>query len=291
MKKHAYLIIAHTNFGQLKKLLTLLDDFRNDIFILFDEKSSVEFSDFNQVCQKSTVQFTDRICVNWGGFSQVKAEMILFKTAAQTDEYSYYHLLSGVDLPIKSQDYIHHFFEKNKGYEFVPYSCGEANLKDLERKVFKYHLFCRYYKIPPRIFKKQVQSLRINFLKLQDFFHYNRPKEIEFKKGSNWVSITHELLTIILAQKSFILRRFKNVCCGDEIFLQSILWNSERRSHIYPGSEQLNAGLRAIDWERGNPYVWKMEDLQYLLETEHLFARKFDSQNMDVVIKIRELFS
>lgn len=60
---------------------------------------------------------------------------------------------------------------------------------------------------------------------------------------------------------------------------------------IYPGSEQLNAGLRAIDWERGNPYVWKMEDLQYLLETEHLFARKFDSQNMDVVIKIRELFS
>ena len=112
-----------------------------------------------------------------------------------------------------------------------------------------------------------------------------------FKKGSNWVSITHELLTIILAQKSFILRRFKNVCCGDEIFLQSILWNSERRSHIYPGSEQLNAGLRAIDWERGNPYVWKMEDLQYLLETEHLFARKFDSQNMDVVIKIRELFS
>lgn len=86
---------------------------------------------------------------------------------------------------------------------------------------------------------------------MQDFFHYNRPKEIEFKKGSNWVSITHELLTIILAQKSFILRRFKNVCCGDEIFLQSILWNSERRSHIYPGSEQLNAGLRAIDWERG----------------------------------------
>ena len=171
--------------------------------------------------------------VRWGDISVVKAELLLLETASMKGPYDYYHLLSGVDLPIKSQDYIHHFFEKNKGYEFVPYSCGEANLKDLERKVFKYHLFCRYYKIPPRILKKQVQSLRINFLKLQDFFHYNRPKEIEFKKGSNWVSITHELLTIILAQKSFILRRFKNVCCGDEIFLQSILWNSERRSHIY----------------------------------------------------------
>ena len=71
----------------------------------------------------------------------------------------------------------------------MPYSCGEANLKDLERKVFKYHLFCRYYKIPPRIFKKQVQSLRINFLKLQDFFHYNRPKEIEFKNRDRFIEL------------------------------------------------------------------------------------------------------
>ena len=78
---------------------------------------------------------------------------------------------------------------------------------------------------------------------------------------------------------------------GSNVNFSGMTLNSERRSHIYPGSEQLNAGLRAIDWERGNPYVWKMEDLQYLLETEHLFARKFDSQNMDVVIKIRELFS
>ena len=291
--RHAFLILAHNEFQILKILLSMLDDGRNDIYLHIDKKvvlGPLE-QDLFRLAKARLFVLEQRLDVRWGDISVVKAELLLLETASMKGPYDYYHLLSGVDLPIKSQDYIHHFFEKNKGYEFVPYSCGEANLKDLERKVFKYHLFCRYYKIPPRIFKKQVQSLRISFLKLQDFFHYNRPKEIEFKKGSNWVSITHELLTIILAQKSFILRRFKNVCCGDEIFLQSILWNSERRSHIYPGSEQLNAGLRAIDWERGNPYVWKMEDLQYLLETEHLFARKFDSQNMDVVIKIRELFS
>ena len=31
-KRHAYLILAHKNFGQLRKLVELLDDPRNDIF-------------------------------------------------------------------------------------------------------------------------------------------------------------------------------------------------------------------------------------------------------------------
>lgn len=37
MSKHAYLIIAHTNFGQLKKLLQLLDDQKNDIYVFVDK--------------------------------------------------------------------------------------------------------------------------------------------------------------------------------------------------------------------------------------------------------------
>ena len=33
-KKHAYLIIAHNNWKQLSLLLSVLDDERNDIYIL-----------------------------------------------------------------------------------------------------------------------------------------------------------------------------------------------------------------------------------------------------------------
>ena len=42
---------------------------------------------------------------------------------------------------------------------------------------------------------------------------------------------------------------------------------------------QLNdyhAIMRAIDWERGQPYVYRMEDLEPLLQSDYLFARKFD---------------
>lgn len=38
MKKHAYLIIAHNNWKILERLLILLDDNRNDIYLLAELK-------------------------------------------------------------------------------------------------------------------------------------------------------------------------------------------------------------------------------------------------------------
>ena len=38
MKRHAYLILAHKNPRQLRKLIALLDDPRNDIFVHVDRK-------------------------------------------------------------------------------------------------------------------------------------------------------------------------------------------------------------------------------------------------------------
>lgn len=38
--KHAYLIIAHTNWAQLQKLIYVLDDIRNDIYLHIDLKKT-----------------------------------------------------------------------------------------------------------------------------------------------------------------------------------------------------------------------------------------------------------
>lgn len=47
--------------------------------------------------------------------------------------------------------------------------------------------------------------------------------------------------------------------------------------------------MRYIDWNRGNPYVWKINDYKELINSEYLFARKFD-YNIDryIVDKISE---
>lgn len=43
MKKHAYLIIANRNPNQLKMLLSVLDDSRNDIYLYIDKYREKNF--------------------------------------------------------------------------------------------------------------------------------------------------------------------------------------------------------------------------------------------------------
>ena len=42
--KHAYLIMAHANIGQLSQLLLALDDPRNDIYLHIDAKSDIDLT-------------------------------------------------------------------------------------------------------------------------------------------------------------------------------------------------------------------------------------------------------
>ena len=55
--KHAYLILAHNNFNQLKKLINLLDDIDNDIFIHIDEKSNINLKQLELNTKFSNVKF------------------------------------------------------------------------------------------------------------------------------------------------------------------------------------------------------------------------------------------
>ena len=112
MTKHAYLIMAYNNPNQLTKLLKLIDDPRNDIFLHIDSKSSLSPDSFSKCVDSSNIYCVTQIPVYWADYSQVEAEYILLKAALNSDaSYSYYHLLSGMDLPIKTQDEIHAYFD------------------------------------------------------------------------------------------------------------------------------------------------------------------------------------
>lgn len=138
---HAYLIIAHNNFKQLQILINLLDDDRNDIFIHIDKK--VEELPLLTTNKSKLFILDKRIDVRWGNVNQIETEILLFETAVKHNQYEYYHLISGVDLPIKSNDYIHNFFKINNGKEFVGFS--KVNSKKLKWNVCYYHLLTRNY--------------------------------------------------------------------------------------------------------------------------------------------------
>ena len=282
MTKHAYLILAHNEFCLLQKLVSALDDSRNDIFVHIDRK----VTELPQLSVRDAGLFMleDRVDVRWGDLSVVEAEYKLFEAAAMHDEYEYYHLLSGVDLPLKSQDYIHTFFERNKGKEFIGFSTYDCTA-EVRRKVGYWHLF-------PGDFKNRSslkRALRAGFIRLQEALHVTRNSSEVFRKGTQWVSVTDGFVRTLLSAKGYVMKTFSHTFCPDEIYKQTVCWNSGFRQRIFDMYDEGHGCMRAISWRGSTMKDWTMGDLDFLTKSDALFARKFNSGDSLLVDKVLEL--
>ena len=291
MMKHAYLIIAHHEWRVLETLLTMLDDERNDVYLHVDKRAGELRKQVEHYSMKSAGLYVlpHPMKVRWGNFSQVEVEFRLFREALLQGPYMYYHLLSGVDLPIKSQTYIHSFFEQHRGKEFVGFFHGTVHEADIRKKMAYFYIL-NHQKKQKRGWKHGWLSfIRNVFIGCQKILQVRRPVGFECKKGSNWVSITQEFCEYLVRQwDSDMVRRFRYTLCPDELFLHTIIWNSPFRHRIYDCDDMQKGSLRKIDWDRGSPYTWEEKDLDELLRSDLLFARKFSSQHLSVVDKIKE---
>ncbi len=82
----------------------------------------------------------------------------------------------------------------------------------------------------------------------------------------------------VLSNKKFIQKHFKHTLCADEIFLHTMIQTSPYKDMV------INNSLRFIDWERGNPYTFTIEDYSKLMNTPDLFERKFDeNKDSDII--------
>ena len=275
MKKHAYLIMAHTQPELLKILLKRLDDVRNDIYLHIDKKAAdYPVDEVVSVLENASCTLTERTDVKWGSYSQIHCEMVLLKEAVKK-EHSYYHLLSGMDLPIKTQDEIYAFFDKYDGLEFVDEDLPQISETALNR--VKYHH--KFYGKAGSL----EDLLGAVAVKIQRLFGVDRTKaygNVIFQKGRNWFSITHGLAKLVVEKEAWIAKVFKDSVCGDELFLQTVARNSVFEEKICnPNTMPEIPDTRHIDWARGsnnNPYVFRVSDYEELKASTAVFARKFD---------------
>lgn len=286
MKKHAYLIMAHTQPELLKKLLELLDDERNDIYLHIDSKAKdYPLEEIAGMLKHAKCVFTERTDVQWGSYSQINCEMVLLKEAVK-QEHAYYHLLSGMDLPIKSQDEIHAFFEKYEGLEFVDEDLPEISEAALSRVKYSHKFYGKAGSAKDILGALETKG--------QKFFGIDKTKKyrgIIFQKGRNWFSITHSLAKLVVEKEAWIREVFGQSVCGDELFLQTIARNSKFADRICnPNTMPEIPDTRYIDWERGcnnNPYIFREGDYEKLKAVKGLFARKFDfNVDKNIVEKI-----
>jgi hypothetical protein len=274
---------VHNEFEILSRLIMALDDSRNDIYIHFDRKliecPSVETKNAGLFILKN------RVDVRWGDISVVKAEYALFKEAFQRGKYAYFHLLSGVDLPLKSQDEIHKFFAEHAGKEFIGFSQYDYT-EEVDRKVRRIHLFAKYFRSTGSLADMARKVVRAAFLRIQFLLHIRINKQELFKKGTQWISVTENFVRYLLSEKHEVLSMYRNTFCSDEIFAQTLCWNSIFRERIYNLEDEAKGCMRKIGWRDGQLFDWTNADYDELMQADAVYARKFNSANMDVVEKI-----
>jgi hypothetical protein len=280
--KHAFLILAHNEFGLLQTLISCLDDPRNDIYVHIDRKVT-QVPRFH-AGQAGLEMLENRVDIRWGDLSMVEAEYALFEAAASHGPYSYYHLLSGVDLPLKSQDYIHRFFDEHAEKEFIGYTLTGMT-PELSTRMQRWHLFPRHFSR-----KRNGYSLvRAAFIRLQKVLGIRRNTDIDFKKGSQWVSITQRMTDYILAHKDWSMRTFTHTFVPDECLVQTLAWMSPCRDQLYSLASDETGCMRAIGWRNDQLIDWCADDFNTLAASPALFARKFNSKDPSFIERVREM--
>lgn len=282
-QKHAYLIIAHNQIELLKCLLKALDYAHNDIYLHLDKKmQDVDIPALKaQVKLSNLFVLSHRLDVKWGDYSQIECELALL-TEATKREYAYYHLLSGVDFPLASQQKIHQFFAEHPGTEYVHFD-GEKIDKAVKKRISKYHFRVK------RQDQKTVLDKILGGLSMGLQFAVDRTRAtgMEFQKGANWFSITDSLARYIVSQKPLIQRLFCYSLCADEMFVQTLVHNSPYRQRLVGNNycDNYENILYCIDWNRGNPYEYTEDDYEFLINSGMLFARKFNWEKSSGVVE------
>ncbi len=272
--------MAHNEPMVLLWLLKCLDDERNDIFLHLDInfQNTIDHDLIKKNVNSSSIFFLKSHEVNWGGYSQVKVTFELLKMSSRTNEYSYYHFISGVDLPLKSQNQLHSFFSEQYDQEFI--SFGKIRNWKISRRYRHYYSesLVNFFGRKTLRYFNYVIGFAQKVLRVEKKF----PKDFEFHMGGNWFSITNHAVKILLAKEKLIEKYFKHGFLIDEVAFNSILMNSERK-----GKVSTMQNLRYVDWNRGNPYVWSIDDYKELTTSNVFFARKFSyERDKNVVEKI-----
>lgn len=289
--RHAYLVIAHHEAEVLRCQLRLLDYPGNDIYLHIDAHAVDMRSAFAKWRPRHAgYQLVERpLHAGWGGYNMVRVEMMLLRLAHVQGPYARYHVLSGVDLPIKSQQAIHAFFAAHPHREYVSFWTTPEHNRDLRRKVRYYYLFNEHLKDKHSWKHRLTTPVRKISLVIQKALFLRRRGKRDWRKGSVWVSITEDFCAYLVSRMPQVLALYRYLLCADEIFLQTELWNSPFRERVELSGSLEEESMRLIDWQRGYPYVWKYEDVDELRQSSCLFARKFSGNDTRLLEAVTQM--
>lgn len=221
------------------------------------------------------------VMLTGGGYSQLLVELALFKEVLKNGKkYSYVHLISGQDFPLKPISQIVKECEV-AGAEYLDFITGDNKNRYVRR--------LRYW----NILVSKVRTSRIcaytrkAFLGLQMVIGINRLKHcpLTFEVGANWMSIRIESLKYIVNEYPKYEKYFKHGISAEECYKQMIL-------KTCPSANIVNSCKRYVVFEhlQPSPKTLTMDMYDDIMSSGAFFARKFDDdvdKNVRLEIKKR----
>ena len=263
---HAWLIIAHNEFGILQRLISALDAQECDFYVHIDKKVK-QLPKLTTKAGKLTI-LNDRVDVRWGSVSQIECELALLKAAIDNGDHDYYHIISGTTLPLKPLEQIEVYFEDNAGKSILSGLCKSTpNQETL--KVRRYNLFLRSYASDGFIGKTAQFLWKVSHA-IQRSLGIEINQGCVFYKASNWLSLTQEAAEYIISKETVILKTYRYSFCGDEFFIPSELIASPLKDNVINSEKYLLHNI-----SRSNASTYSLNEFDGLCDTEYLFARKF----------------
>lgn len=300
MYSKVYFILAHKKPKQLEELISLLQDGRSYFFIHLDGR--VNISLFESILQIDHCYFIKkRERSRWGGFSIVQAtlngmeEIQAFMKLNRSIENYHCILLSGEDLPIRTNDEIHNFLKRNQEKSFIKY-WGLPYKKWWNGGFFRFESlyifdFIKYPKAHYWL-NRIIRKLNFNFV-----FAINRIKkkypDIELYGSSQWMILSKKMMDSIIdksnGNKSF-KQLFKYVLAPDELYIITLVQNFIKTESLL--IENSPTHLVLFNGMDANPHYLSIEDIQKNQTEATLFARKFDKEiNKDAIAYIKNILN
>jgi hypothetical protein len=277
--KLAYLILAHTNAKQLRRLAERLQNVNTWVFIHLDHKTpyTKDFSTIGEEVPNASF-ISSRVNIRWGAYSIVQAILNALQEIVNTGiGFDYINLMSGFDYPIKDNAYIYNFLMTNSRHEFIHHRqlpVDEFPEGRMDRIWYYYDYDNKHSEFgSPGSHAYEIEMRRRDIKRrfIQGLQPYH---------GSMWWCLTGSCVEYILntvRSNREITNFFRYTAFPDEQFFQTMVMNSPFAQNA-PGGN-----LWYLDWREPNafhPKTLNIRDFPALKDSSALYARKLN-ENTD----------
>ena len=311
--KIAHLVQTHKNPELLRRRIGFLSSDESAFFIHVDAKSDI--NDFSSI-RGGNVFFSERrVPVYWAEYSMVEAILILIRQAMDAPrKYDYFILSTGSDYPLRSRQYIHDFFERNNGREFI----SAIRMINEDGCVAIHQINTLRIPSDKPFYHAVMRVVNQTGLTRRDYRRHLGDMAPYFG-NAGWAltrSACQYILEFVKGNPSYC-KYFENSFAPDEMFFHTILGNSrfarQMRRHLtfedWSNQEELKKGSGIRHWlsmrlsdKLGHPSLMTerhvsffessgkvMSDVSVYGPGEMLFARKFSDGNLQLVQRIEDM--